>query len=81
MGESVGTNARLEEAKRQGADRIYGYPIKRQPPAATYLLKATDRDGRTYFRRELTWLSYCEAVKHWMELGRPSQTMSAEDAA
>jgi hypothetical protein len=82
MSESAGTNERLEEARRQGADRIYGYPIRRQlPAAATYLLKATDRDGHTLFRRELSWPSYCEAVRYWMTLGTPNQAMSAEDTA
>ena len=73
------TKRRLEEAKRDGADRIYGWQLERRDLGASiYALRAVDSNGRVYFQREMHQQPYFDAVKHWMSLGTPNQSMLPE---
>jgi hypothetical protein len=56
----------LRQARAAGADRIYGQDVPscvHRPER--YLLTALDGCGHVYFRRTLSWESYCAAVVCW----------------
>ncbi|HLH04977.1 MAG TPA: hypothetical protein VKX25_19570 [Bryobacteraceae bacterium] len=79
----AGTKQALERAWHAGADRLHGAPLPPglKPRPTMYELKAVDSKGRVYFRRELHWSAYIEAVTYWQQLGTPNRTLVAEDAA
>jgi hypothetical protein len=70
------TKRRLVQARRDGADRIYGWPVQRDEPAPrAYVLRVTDGSSKVYFERRLLEASYFAAVVFWMSLEMPGESM------
>lgn len=62
------TRKQLTIAKFEGADRIYGYPVKQHKPGEPlFALEARDGSGKIYFHRKFREKPYLAAVQHWMQ--------------
>ena len=67
---------RLRQAREDGADRLYGWAVERQTPGPRlYQLQAVDGTGRCHFRRRMQEEAYFAAVKVWMSLTAPHETI------